>query len=189
MRARGRYIRLVGLKRATTYGTSLYELEAYGRPLQSNPGTLFAIDIQAEQTVLLQSESTTITVQGYDAQGNEIDIRNAYTLALSGAEATLRGNTLTANQYGTVEITATVGTMTATIAIVVLETEQIAQATVTPQEITIPVGESVNFEYSINSQFGTVYLCAFPCHPTRRYHPLFLFIRNSHHRQCACHRL
>lgn len=168
MRARGRYIRLVGLKRATTYGTSLYELEAYGRPLQANPGTLFAIDIQAEQTVLLQSESTTITVTGYDAQGNEIDIRNAYTLALSGAEATLRGNTLTANQYGTVEITATVGTMTATIAIVVLETEQIAQATVTPQEITIPVGESVNFEYSINSQFGTpIQSISVPFHATQ----------------------
>ena len=58
--------------------------------------------------------------------------------------------------------------MTATIAIVVLETEQIAQATVTPQEITIPVGESVNFEYSINSQFGTpIQSISVPFHATQ----------------------
>jgi hypothetical protein len=154
MQARGRYIRIVGVERATTYGTSLYELEAYGRPMQSTEGTLFAMDIQAQDNVLLQSQSTTITVKGYDAQGNEIDITNAYTLTTAGVEATIQGNTLTANQYGTIEVTAVVGTIAASTTIVVLETEQATQAIVTPQEVTLPIGESVVFEYSIVNQFG-----------------------------------
>ena len=102
----------------------------------------------------MQSQSTTITVKGYDAQGNEIDITNAYTLTTAGVEATIQGNTLTANQYGTIEVTAVVGTIAASTTIVVLETEQATQAIVIPQEVTLPIGESVVFEYSIVNQFG-----------------------------------
>ena len=38
---KGRYITLVGLTRATQYGTSLYELEAYGMPLAGDNNALF----------------------------------------------------------------------------------------------------------------------------------------------------
>ena len=150
--ARARYIRIKGIERATQYGTSLYELEAYGRPLQGEEGKLFVLAIAATDTVVMQGCATTITAQGYDAAGNPLGIN--VQLSVTGGEAQLTGNRLLCDHYGTVEVTGAVGTITATITIIVLETEQASAIEVRPAEVTLPVGETQTFVISIVNQFG-----------------------------------
>ena len=150
--SRARYIRIKGIERATSYGTSLYELEAYGRPLQGESGKLFVLAMAATDTVVMQGGATTITAQGYDAAGNKLGV-NAQ-LSVTDGEAQLIGNRLLCDHYGTVEVTGAVGTITATITIIVLETEQATDIRVEPSEVTLPIGETQVFAISIINQFG-----------------------------------
>lgn len=149
---RGRYIRLTGLQRATQYGTSLYELEAYGRPLQGEAGVLFALALTASETVVSQGESTTLQVIGYDALGNTVPVQAV--LAVSEGKAELKGTTLVCNDYGTVRVTATAQGVTASITIVVLESVMATEAQVYPSEVTMPLGTIQRFVVRIVNQFG-----------------------------------
>ena len=139
-RTRARYIRLKGLQRATQYGTSLYELEAYGRPLTGDPNQVFVIALSASDSVLYQGQSTTITTTAYNYSGQVIS---------STPEQ------LSFPDYGLFTITRTVGDCAASITIVVLETEQAVAAQVQPSEVTMPLGTEQTFVVSILNQFGT----------------------------------
>ena len=150
--SRARYIRIKGIERATSYGTSLYELEAYGRPMQGEEGKLFVLALAASDTVVMQGGATTITAQGYDAAGNELRI-NAQ-LSVTSGNARLIGNRLQCDQYGEVVVTGTVGAIAATITIIVMETEQASAIEITPAEVTLPLGETQTFAISIVNQFG-----------------------------------
>lgn len=151
--ARGRYIRLTGLQRATSYGTSLYELEAYGRPVNGTAGSLFVMELSATDPVVAQGASTTLSVIGYDALGSIVAANPS--LAVTGGSATLQGKNLRCNDYGTVTVTATQGNVKASLDIVVMETEQPASVTVEPAEVTLPLGDKQIFEVSLVNQFGT----------------------------------
>lgn len=150
--SRGRYLRLTGLQRATQYGTSLYELEAYGRPLQGEAGVLFALALTASETVLMQGQSTTLQVVGYDALGNTVPVHAS--LSVTEGKAELQGSTLICNEYGTVRVTATVQGVTASITIVVLESIMATEAQVYPAEVTMPLGTIQRFMVRIVDQFG-----------------------------------
>ena len=161
--ARGRYIRLTGLKRATAYGTSLYELEAYGRPVNGTAGSLFVLALEASDRVVPQGSSTTLSVIGYDALGNTVST-NAQ-LAVTAGTATLQGSKLLCTDYGTVTVTATQGDVMASLDIVVMETEQPAKAIVAPAEVTLPLGDKQLFVTSLVNQFETA---IDTCHATYR---------------------
>ncbi len=137
--SRGRYIRLTGLQRATQYGTSLYELEAYGRPLTGDPTQVFAVALSATDTVLYQGQTTTLVVTAYSYNGEEL---------FSHPE------TLTFPDYGLFTETRTVDGCTASLTFVVLETEMPSAAEVTPKEVTMPLGTEQTFVVSIVNQFG-----------------------------------
>ena len=137
--SRGRYIRLTGVERATQYGTSLYELEAYGRPLNGDPAQLFTIGLSASDTVLHQGQSTTLTTTAYNYNGDVMS---------TGHEV------LTYPDYGLFTETRTLGTCSASLTIVVLETEQIDSVIVTPDEVTLPLGDRQRFAVCPINQFG-----------------------------------
>lgn len=149
---RGRYIRLTGIERATQYGTSLYEIEAYGRPLTGDPNEVFAVALAATDTVLTEGESATLSAKAYNVQGNELPATAAFAI-VSGATA-LQGNSLTAQEAGEVVVSATVSGVTATLTLIVLEGERVSDVTVTPAEVTMPVGESREFAVQAVNQFG-----------------------------------
>ncbi len=150
--SRARYIRIKGIERATSYGTSLYELEAYGRPLQGVPGKLFVLALAASDTVVMQGGATTITSRAYDVAGNLIPV-NAQLSVVSG-EAQLIGNRLQCDHYGEIVVKGTVGDVAALLTIIVLETEQPAGLIVQPEEVTLPLGETQTFTVSLINQFG-----------------------------------
>ena len=137
---RARYIRLTGLQRATQYGTSLYELEAYGRPLSGDPAQVFVIALSASDTVLYQNQSTTLTTTAY-----------SYT----GAELSTNNENLSFPNYGLHTVTRTVEECSASFTFVVLETEQTDSIVVYPAEATMPIGETQVFDICPINQFGT----------------------------------
>lgn len=149
---RARYIRIKGVERATQYGTSLYELEAYGRPLEFTPGELFVIALSATETVVQQGQTTTLSARKYDAAGNVLS--GAVPVTITSGDATLQGNVLHCHTYGLVTVTATVENLTASLDIVVMETEQATSARVVPQEVTVPLGTDQTFVVYILNQFG-----------------------------------
>ena len=138
-RERARYIRLKGLQRATQYGTSLYELEAYGRPVSGDPSVVFVVDLSATDTVLYQGQSTTLITTAYNYSGS--------VLSTASEE-------LTFSDYGLFTETRTVGNCTASLTFVVLETEKASAAEVSPKEVTMPLGTTQTFVVSIVNQFG-----------------------------------
>ncbi|MBO4665591.1 MAG: discoidin domain-containing protein, partial [Paludibacteraceae bacterium] len=161
--ARARYIRLTGLKRATAYGTSLYELEAYGRPVNGTAGNLFVMALAATDTVVAQGSSTTLSVIGYDALGNHV-ATNAQ-LEVTQGTATLQGAKLLCSDYGIVTVTAKQDEVVASLDIIVMETEQPDSAIVDPAEVTLPLGDKKLFVTSLVNQFGAT---IDTCHTTYR---------------------
>ena len=147
---KGRYITLVGLTRATQYGTSLYELEAYGMPIAGDNDALFGLAIYADRDALTQSEELLFEVKGYNRMGEEVSCQP--TLTAEGA--TLKGNRLQPTTTGTIRLTATVGSITASRTFIVMESEQITATTVSPKSVTLPLGDTQRFTVSAINQFG-----------------------------------
>lgn len=150
--SRGRYLRLTGIERATQYGTSLYEIEAYGRPLNGDTTAIFVFALAAEDTVLTDSESTRVHAYGLDINGNQKPVTPTY--AIQSGAATIVGNLVTTTAAGRVVVQADYGEMTATLTLIVLEGEKASQLTVTPVEVTLPLGESAEFIVCSVNQFG-----------------------------------
>ena len=146
----GRYITLVGLSRATQYGTSLYELEAYGMPIAGDNDALFGLAIYADRDALTQNEELLFEVKGYNRMGEEVSCQP--TLTAEGA--TLKGNRLQPTTTGTIRLTATVGSITASRTFIVMESEQITATTVSPKYVTLPLGDTQRFTVSAINQFG-----------------------------------
>ena len=146
----GRYITLVGLTRATQYGTSLYELEAYGMPIAGDNNALFGMAIYADRDALTQNEEVLFEVKGYNRLGEEITCQP--TLFAEGA--TIQGNRLQPTTTGTIRLTATVGSITASRTFIVMESEQITATSVSPKYVTLPLGDTQRFTVSAINQFG-----------------------------------
>ena len=136
---RARYIRLTGLQRATQYGTSLYELEAYGRPLTGDPETVFAVALSASDTVLQQGQTTILTTTAYN---------------FNGAIISTSSEQKTYPDYGLFTETRTFGSCSASLTIVVMESERADSVVVYPSEVTMPLGDSQRFTICPINQFG-----------------------------------
>ena len=141
VRIRAQYIRLKGLQRATSYGTSLYELEAYGRPLSCDQTSVFAIALSASDTVLYPGQSTTLTITAFDCNGGVVSTNSEQ---------------LSFPKYGLFTETRAIDGCSASLTFVVLESEQVSGAEVEPKEVTMPIGTEQTFTVSIINQFGDV---------------------------------
>ena len=146
----GRYITLIGLSRATQYGTSLYELEAYGMPIAGDNDALFGLAIYADRDALTQNEELLFEVKGYNRLGEEVSCQP--TLTVEGA--IIKGNRLLPTTTGTIRLTATIGAITASRTFIVMESEQITATTVSPKYVTLPLGDTQRFTVSAINQFG-----------------------------------
>lgn len=139
--SRGRYIRLKGIKRATTYGTSLYELEAYGLPLSGNPDQVIALEILSDDVSLVPGQTPQYSVHGYNYLGEERPITPSIRHQSS------------VNQY---EISAEFGGLKTTYTWPILEQVTTVAAVVSPKELTMPLGDTQTFAITTRDQFGYV---------------------------------
>ena len=148
---RARFIRLTGKKRATSYGTSLYELEAYGRPLNGDPSKVFTMALSADKTVLTQGQTATITATAYNVNGEVVSAVPTYTVI--AGKGVLNGNTITCTDYGSVTVKAESGDCTATLTLAVMEAERADSIIISPSEVSVPIGDKQRFTVSTINQF------------------------------------
>lgn len=138
---RGRYLRLTGLQRATPYGTSFYEIEAYGMPFSGDTASLFVLTINTDQQAIQTGETPIYTVQGYNM--------NAQPVACNPQVVVSQ----TTDSY---TVTASVGEISASHTWPILESEQMTQFSIMPAEVTLPIGEQQRFSLSALNQFGYI---------------------------------
>lgn len=145
----GRYVRLVGVKRGSQYGTSLYELEVYGKPASASSTDLMGVEITSADQMLRQGKATALTIQGYDYAKSPKSV----TATWSSEDGTFSGNNFTPSKYGNVEVTAVVGDMTARKTLPVEESLRL-----TSLELDVPaaviVGTDYPFTITGKDQFG-----------------------------------
>ena len=148
----GRYVRLVGVKRGSAYGTSLYELEVYGRPASATNADLMGVEITSAEEVLKQGKATALTIQGYDYAKNEKTV----TATWGSESGTFSGSNFTPTKYGNVEVQAHVDGMTATKTLPVEEGLRLDSLALTLKGDAI-IGQSVPFTAEGKDQFGAPY--------------------------------
>ena len=136
---RGRYLRLTGLERATAYGISLYELEAYGLPLNGDVHTVIAMEIVSDELSLYSGQTPTYEVKGYNFEGTEMAITPMVT------------SEVTETEY---RVTATYNDLQAAYTWPILETVHAQAVTVTPDTVSVPIGDMVSFDVQAVDQFG-----------------------------------
>lgn len=136
---RGRYIRLTGLTRATTYGTSLYELEAYGLPINGDPSQVIALEITSDDISLVPSQVPTYEVKAYNCLGNEMAVTQMLATDVTETLYTL---------------TATYNDLRAIYTWPILEQIYVASIAVTPDEVSLPIGDMQTFTVDALDQFG-----------------------------------
>lgn len=146
------YIRLTGITRATQYGISIYELEAFGIAYSAPAGELFGLQITSDRKVLNVGDSATFAIHGYNLNGEEI--RFVPNVAIITNNAHFEGNTITCPVAGEVTLRAVAEGKSADYTWIVQETEQIIDVSITPKEITIPIGTSQIFIVDALNQFS-----------------------------------
>lgn len=148
-----RYVRMLGLQRASAYGHSLYEFEVYGVMPQGEQPSLFGIDIQPQNVIIKEGESINYIVTAYDQYGNTLDVTPTFTV-LSG-DATIQANGLfTANKYGAGVVQAQVGAQIAKANFLIEETIKLHSISISPKVVSLVKGKSQAFSYLAKDQFG-----------------------------------
>ena len=148
----GQYLRVVGVKRGTQYGTSLYELEVYGQPLSAQANDLMGVSITCSKDVLTQGEAAQLFVKGYNYAKSEVPV----TATWSSPDGSFSGNWFTPHQYGLVTVKATVDGMEATKTLAVEEGLEPTSLEVAIDGDPI-IGQTVGFSATVRDQFGAPY--------------------------------
>ena len=119
-------------------------------PIAGDNNALFGLAIYADRDALTQSEELLFEVKGYNRLGEEVSCQP--TLTAEGA--TIHGNRLQPTTTGTIRLTATIGSITASRTFIVMESEQITATSVSPKYVTLPLGDTQRFTVSAINQFG-----------------------------------
>ncbi len=148
---RARYIKVVGVTRATAYGISLYELQAYGQWDDAASDDLLGVKITTDSDYLKQYEEAQITVQAYTVGGEWSDVDA--TWSTDDGTITTAG-LFTPTSVGTATVTATIGTLEASQSFPVEEALAIDQITLSPASAEVIVGEEQAYEVTALDQFS-----------------------------------
>ncbi len=98
---KARYIRITGTKRATAYGISLYEIQAFGKTADAADDAIQGIQIHADRDVLKQNEPSQLTVKGYTNKGEWKNV----TAHFSSEDGVVSDNgVFTPSVYGAVKV-------------------------------------------------------------------------------------
>ena len=96
-----RYIRITGRKRATQYGISIYEIQAFGKGAKAHPDDVQGIAIQADREVLKQHEAAQLSVKGYTFSGVWKDVDASFATTDGTVD---KNGRFTPSVYGTATV-------------------------------------------------------------------------------------
>ncbi|MDR2824966.1 MAG: discoidin domain-containing protein, partial [Prevotellaceae bacterium] len=150
--ASARYVRMLGLQRASPYGYSIYEFQVFGVLPTSAQPALFGIDITPNLMQIKEGETQQLTAIGYDQFGNEFAITPQFSI-FSGVGNINSSGLYSASAYGKATVQAKVGNKTATADFVIEETPKIRSLQIQPAKVQVVVGEGFTFAATASDQF------------------------------------
>ncbi len=147
-----RHIRMFGTQRATEWGYSLFAFEAYGLPHRVIPPVLTTINLTPNPVTLYVGDTQLFTVEALDQFGNPF----ATTVTWSGMPggAFVAEGVFLAMTAGTYDITATSGSVVGTTSVTILAQPVVTTVTITPNPITIAVGQTQQLSAETLDQYG-----------------------------------
>ena len=148
-----RHIKIIGTKRATQYGISLYEMEAYGQWADAADDELLGMRITADADVLKQHEAQPISVQGYTVGGAWVDLDGVEWTSSDGTVTA--GGVFTPSVYPFASVTANYGGVSATATFPVEEALYTTSVSLTADAPYVLVDEPLALTLTASDQFGT----------------------------------
>lgn len=147
----GRYIRMKGVSRATSYGYSIYELSVYGINSESSSSDIIGIDFSLPVT-LDCNESYEIQPQVVSLEGKVAEVSGISWS--SDREAQFRGNVFTPLESGMHTVTATLSDGISTQEqVFVNEVERPVSVELENDTYTMIEGERLNVPFTVMNQF------------------------------------
>lgn len=149
--ASARYIKVECVTRATQYGISLYEIEAYGKTTTMTGNDILGIKLTADADVLKQYEESQLMAVGYTCNGEWVSVSPVWNTT----DGTVSANGLfTPSVYGKASVTATIGDFMVTKAFPVEEAIRIGRIVMSPHSNTVIVGDKKVLEVDTYDQFN-----------------------------------
>lgn len=153
---KAKYLRFVGVERATGYGYSFWELRAFVKKEQ----VLTTIELKSEADIVKVGEGLKLTTTTKDQDGENMDVEVTYTV--SPVEAGMVENgVFTAAQFGNVTITATSGEKSASVNVFCYTGENVALSTNIDNDNKViaqsEIGQGTNAFFAVDGNDGSVW--------------------------------
>ena len=153
---KAKYLRFVGVERATGYGYSFWELRAFVKKEQ----VLTTVELKAEADIVKVGEGLKLTTTTKDQDGENMDVEVTYTV--SPVEAgTVENGVFTAAQFGNVTITATSGEKSASVNVFCYTGENVALSTNIDNDNKViaqsEIGQGTNAFFAVDGNDGSVW--------------------------------
>lgn len=147
-----RYVKVVGNTRATPYGISLYELEAYGQKLSLGPDDILGIKVMADRDVLKQHEPSQLSAVGYTVGGTWKEVPVGWSSADGAITAS---GVFTPDRFDLVTVKAATDKFSVEKLFAVEEALVMHSFAASPAETDYIVGgDSIAYQFSATNQFG-----------------------------------
>lgn len=153
---KAKYLRFVGVERATGYGYSFWELRAFVKKEQ----VLTTVELKSEADIVKVGEGLKLTTTTKDQDGENMDVEVTYTV--SPVEAgTVENGVFTAAQFGNVTITATSGEKSASVNVFCYTGENVALSTNIDNDNKViaqsEIGQGTNAFFAVDGNDGSVW--------------------------------
>jgi len=150
-----RFIRIIGNRRATPYGISIYELQAFGRRKSMSDTDILGIRITADSDVLRQNQPSRLKATGYTVGGEWTDVDVDWTSADGDITD---GGVFTPRHFDLVTVNASTERFTVAKQFAVEEALVLQSLQAQPAEADYAVGgDEVGYSFVTSDQFGGPY--------------------------------
>ncbi|MDE7380494.1 MAG: discoidin domain-containing protein [Muribaculaceae bacterium] len=152
--AKGRYVRMKGLKRGSVYGYSIYEMTLRGLPLSTADNVPIGIDFALPE-VMDEGEKVTLSPMAYTRKGVGSEVQVEWK---ADKTAEFRGNDFIPREEGLMKITATTHSgLSGVMNVFVNEGIHLNSLAFSPSTLTAIEGEEAELVLSGQNQFGGNY--------------------------------
>lgn len=150
--AKGRYVKMLGLKRSNQYGFSFYEMEVNGVFEDGNPDELLGIQISPDNHLMRQYEQVELNATCFNRSGQATAITPVWTVDPAQGQISDEG-IFTPTSYGTMHVSATYDGMTAQATFIVEEAIRLGSIEISPERALVVSREEQAFTINGFDQF------------------------------------
>ena len=150
----GRYVRIKCLRRATSYGYSILEVEIGGVRADIAPSDMVGLEIDAP-ALMLEGEASAVTARAFNFAGEQTDAGDVEWY--SEPEGRFEDGCFIPVTYGVHTLTARVGKVAASCDVLVEESVKLTSLDAVPAKLSLLTGDEGRVEIEGKNQFGGIY--------------------------------